>query len=117
MPSKRRLETIKSFDNDFKKLKKKHYDTDKFREPLRALICNDTDLLSTKYSDHELTGNWKGFRELHVEADLLLIYYADDETVSLVLVRTGSHDTLFSERRTTRKMIKAYKTSVGKPLR
>ena len=116
MSSKRRLATIKAFDNDYKKLRKRHYDTDKFREPLRALIDDDVDLLKTRYSDHALTGNWKGFRELHIEADLLLVYYVDGDTVSLVLTRTGSHDALFSERLTTRNMIRSYKTAARKPL-
>lgn len=49
MRSKRRLETIKAFDNDYKKLRKRHYDTDKFREPFRALIEDDADLLKTKF--------------------------------------------------------------------
>lgn len=117
MRSKRQLSTIKAFDSDYKKLRKRHYDTNKFQEPFRALIENDADLLKTKYSDHALTGNWKGFRELHVEADLLVVYYVDGDAISLVLVRTGTHDTLFSERRTTRKMIEEYKSAVRKPVR
>lgn len=105
---KRTLETIQPFDNDIKRLKKKHYDINKIREPLQALIENDVDLLKTKYSDHELTGDWKGFRELHVESDLLLIYYVDNDVVSLVLVRLNSHDVLFSNREVPRKTIKSY---------
>lgn len=108
MLCKRTLETIQPFDNDIKRLKKKHYDINKIREPLQALIENDVDLLKTKYSNHELTGDWKGFRELHVESDLLLVYYVDNDVVSLVLVRLNSHDVLFSNREVPRKTIKSY---------
>lgn len=43
MLCKRTLETIQPFDNDIKRLKKKHYDINKIREPLQALIENDVD--------------------------------------------------------------------------
>lgn len=79
MRSELKLKTIRSFDNDVKRLKKKHYDMSRLEEPLRALGESDTDVLKTKYSDHALTGDWKGFRELHVESDLLL-YIAATET-------------------------------------
>ncbi|MGX7182025.1 type II toxin-antitoxin system YafQ family toxin [Enterococcus pallens] len=51
--------------------------------------------LSTK-PEHtsRLKGNWKGFRECHVEADWLLIYRIHNDVCELVLVRTGNHDNL-----------------------
>ena len=42
--------------------------------------------------DHALTGNWNGYRELHIEADWLLIYRIEEDELELVLTRTGSHD-------------------------
>ena len=30
--------------------------------------------LDTKYKDHALKGNWKGFRECHIQPGWLLIY-------------------------------------------
>jgi mRNA interferase YafQ len=51
--------------------------------------------LPERYRDHPLRGNWKGYRDVHVEPDWLLIYrVADNE---LHLVRTGSHADLFDE--------------------
>ena len=44
--------------------------------------------------DHALKGNWKGYRELHIDADWLLIYQVEREELELVLVRSGSHDSL-----------------------
>lgn len=49
--------------------------------------------LPVKNKDHQLTGNWSGYRECHIESDWLLIYQTDEE--SLFLVRTGTHSDLF----------------------
>ncbi|WP_267472113.1 type II toxin-antitoxin system RelE/ParE family toxin [Schaalia turicensis] len=40
-------------------------------------------------------GNWKGYREIHLEGDWLLIYRVKHSELLLVLTRTGSHDDLF----------------------
>lgn len=83
------------FKRDAKALLKKHYDADKLRSAIEALMAQDAPLLSTKYRDHALVGNWKGFREIHIEADWLLIYRVEKSELMLVLTRTGSHDDLF----------------------
>ncbi len=49
--------------------------------------------LDVRYSDHALTGNWKGHRECHIAPDWLLIYRIKDN--DLLLIRTGSHSELF----------------------
>lgn len=49
----------------------------------------------TEYQDHPLAGNWKDFRDCHIEPDWLLIYKF--ETDSLILARTGSHSELFKK--------------------
>ena len=51
--------------------------------------------LDEKYRDHELTGNYRNFRECHVEPDWLLIYRIEKGELTLALVRTGSHSDLF----------------------
>lgn len=113
---KRRLLTIKSSDNDYKKIRKKHINTENFLAVFQALIDNDQQLLKSKYRDHALTGSWKGYRELHVQPDLLLIYWVDGLSVSLVLVRSGSHDELFSNTRTDSKIIRKYSEMVSSAL-
>ena len=47
--------------------------------------------------DHELKGNWKNHRELHIEGDWLLIYQKKDDVLVLELTRTGSHADLFGK--------------------
>ena len=65
----------------------------KLRELILLLLAEDP--LPERYRDHPLRGNWKGYREAHIEPDWLLIYrIAGDE---LHLVRTGSHADLFDE--------------------
>lgn len=87
---------LTAFENDLKKLKKKHRRLDPLWKAVDAIISADNNLLTTKYRDHALTGPWKGFRELHIEGDWLLVYQIDGELLMLVLTRTGSHDEIFS---------------------
>lgn len=51
--------------------------------------------LDDKYRDHNLTGNYRGFRECHIEPDWLLIYRVDANELELFLFRTGTHSDLF----------------------
>lgn len=50
--------------------------------------------LEPRYRDHELSGDWSGYRECHVKPDLLLIYKKPDKD-TLRLARLGSHGELF----------------------
>lgn len=49
--------------------------------------------LPEKYKDHALSGNWKGFRDCHIKNDLVLIYYVNNE--GLTLVRFNTHSEVF----------------------
>lgn len=51
--------------------------------------------LPEKYLDHDLSGNWKGFRECHIQPNWLLIYKISNNKLILTLSRTGSHSDLF----------------------
>ncbi len=51
--------------------------------------------LPDKYRDNVLTGNYRGYRECHINPDWLLIY-SRKETVRIVsLYRTDTHSDLF----------------------
>lgn len=50
--------------------------------------------LEAKHKDHDLKGNWKGFRECHIQPDWLLIYLKENDVLTLTLVATGSHSDL-----------------------
>ena len=51
--------------------------------------------LDAKYKDHPLSGNYKGYRECHIQPDWLLIYLIEDDILTLTLVDTGTHTDLF----------------------
>ena len=45
--------------------------------------------------DHPLSGNYAGYRDCHVEPDLVLIYRIVQDQLQLVCARLGSHSDLF----------------------
>ena len=51
--------------------------------------------LDSKYRDHALSGNYKGYRECHIQPDWLLIYFIENDILTLTLVDTGTHADLF----------------------
>lgn len=52
-------------------------------------------VLDKKYKDHQLSGNYSGFRECHITPDWLLIYQIREKELILFLARTGTHGDLF----------------------
>lgn len=51
--------------------------------------------LDIKYRDHALIGNYEGYRECHIKPDWLLIYYIENDILTLTLSDTGSYSDLF----------------------
>ena len=56
--------------------------------------AGDRSALDARYRDHDLSGDWAGYRECHIKPDLLLIYRKSDSD-TLRLARLGSHSELF----------------------
>jgi mRNA interferase YafQ len=81
------------FKKDYKKVKKQNKDLAKLRIVIEKLVDQQT--LDLKYKDHQLTGNWKGHRDCHIDSDWILIYQLTDN--ALILERTGSHSELFKK--------------------
>nr|WP_315102419.1 type II toxin-antitoxin system YafQ family toxin [uncultured Catonella sp.] len=81
------------FKKDLKLASKRGFDIDKLKEVVDKLAEQST--LDKKYNDHNLLGEYKGFRECHIEPDWLLIYRIDKSEVELFLFRTGTHSDLF----------------------
>ena len=48
-----------------------------------------------RYRDHQLKGNFKEYRECHIQNDILLMYQKIDDVLILLLVNIGSHAELF----------------------
>ena len=83
------------FKKDYKLIKKRKYDIQKLKDVI-SILCN-CECLPQKFKDHELSGDYKGFRECHIEPDWLLIYKISDDTLILTLTRTGTHSDLFQK--------------------
>ena len=83
------------FKKDLKLAKKQSKSLDKLFEVIEILASGGT--LDAKYRDHDLSGNYKGTRECHVEPDWLLIYERRDEVLVLMLYRLGTHSELFKK--------------------
>ena len=75
--------------------KKQGKDSEKLFEVVQRLANGET--LEERYRDHDLTGNYKGYRECHIGPDWLLVYEISDDVVVLLLYRFGSHSNLFKK--------------------
>lgn len=91
----RTIERSTAFKRDYKRESKGQYrvSLDDTLVPVLVALAHD-EPLERRHRDHELDGNWSGYRECHVKPDLLLIYQKPDSE-TLHLVRLGSHSQLF----------------------
>lgn len=87
----RRLNTTNKFEKDVELAKRRGKDMAKIRTVIDLLINRHS--LPSGLNDHPLKGEFKGYRDLHIEPDGLLIYKVDDK--DLWLSRTGSHADIF----------------------
>ena len=89
------LEIVPSnqFKKDLKLAKKRGLKIELLREVVNTLAVKQK--LDDKYHDHSLSGNYKSFRECHIEPDWLLIYRIENNELELFLFRTGTHSDLF----------------------
>jgi mRNA interferase YafQ len=86
------------FKKDYKLAMKRGLNIDLLDEVIRLIAKGDQQQkLIDEYSDHELSGDWKEHRELHIQPDWLLVYYLKDDVLVLTLARTGSHSDLFKK--------------------
>lgn len=81
------------FKRDLKLARKRGFRIEALRLVVNTLANQQT--LDAKYRDHELLGQYSGFRECHVAPDWLLIYRIEDDALELFLFRTGTHSDLF----------------------
>ncbi len=92
----RLLKETSQFKTDKRRIKGAGcYDWEKMRAIVKELM-NDRPL-DVKQHDHDLSGEYEGARECHIEPDWLLVYDKDGPvtTGTLKLIRTGTHSELF----------------------
>ena len=91
----RRIEHTTAFRRDFKRERRGRHG-----RRLEALLAGTVGLLvedrplPPAERDHALIGEWRDFRDCHLQPDLVLIYRKQGDDV-LQLVRLGSHAELF----------------------
>lgn len=83
------------FKRDLKLAQKQQKDISAMMEVIEKLANGET--LDLKYRDHDLSGNYKGCRECHIEPDWLLVYEYINDVLVLMLYRLGSHSELFKK--------------------
>lgn len=87
------IQVSSKFKRDVKRCNRQQKDMNKFKAV--SLLLEAGDPLPDHNKDHVLTGNWQGYRECHIEPDLLLIYRINDTDKIIELARLGSHSELF----------------------
>ena len=81
------------FKRDYKKIKKQNKDLKKLKTIIEKLASGEK--LEPKYRDHQLIGEFKDYRDCHIEPDWLIIYKKTSDTI--IFERTGSHSELFKK--------------------
>lgn len=82
---------VGKFKKDYKICKKRSYNMELLQSIIDELAIPQP--LPLKNKDHNLSGNYSGYRECHILPDWLLIYQQTEE--ELILYRTGTHSDLF----------------------
>ena len=81
------------FRRDLKKLSKRNNDLGRLSDVVDRLARREH--LDLRFHDHNLSGEFSGFRECRISPDWLLIYRIEESELILLLLRTGTHSDLF----------------------
>ena len=87
----KKLIRTRTFLKDLRKINFSDQHYSKYAVYLGKLLSDET--LPKEAKDHQLKGEWDGFREFHISGDLLVVYVIKDDT--LYLTRIGSHSQIF----------------------
>ncbi len=90
------IQTTKNYDRSYVKLLRSGL-KEKVIEDIACVIntLEKGNALDAKYRDHKLQGDYDGYRECHIKADLLLVYQIQEKQLILVLLDIGTHSYLF----------------------
>ena len=91
--SSRRVVFHTAFRKDVKRIEKRHWNMEKLKEAISVLA--ELENIPDEYGDHGLSGTCKGFRDVHLEPDWVLIYKRDE--IEVTFARTGSHNDVFKK--------------------
>lgn len=90
------IRNTKRFDKDLKRCAKRGFPMRHIAEAMR--ILSETGTLPLKYRPHKLVGDYAGLWECHISgpnSDWLMVWDQNDNELTLLMLRTGSHSDLF----------------------
>jgi mRNA interferase YafQ len=87
----RSIQRTSQFKRDVKRMQKRGKAFSEFKQVVGMLSAGMA--LEPHHRDHDLSGQYKGTRECHIEPDWLLIYELTKDEI--ILIRTGTHSDLF----------------------
>lgn len=90
-----KIKVTSSFKKEVKLAAKRKFDLSLLDKVVELLAAGKK--LPPEYKDHELHGNFTGYRDCHILPDWILIYHYDNENLYLYLARTGTHSDLFNK--------------------
>ncbi|MBQ8703936.1 MAG: type II toxin-antitoxin system YafQ family toxin [Bacteroidales bacterium] len=89
----RQIVFTSQYKRDLKLALRRKLPEEKLNEVIKLLATDQP--LPAANKDHALKGEFRGFRECHIQPNWLLMYRKDDLMLQLVLMRTGTHADLF----------------------
>ena len=93
MKKKYKVERSPHFERELKKAQKRGLDVNEAEALIVRLSKGER--LEPNRKDHALHGEYKGYRECHINPDWLLVYKKFEDKLILFLYRTGTHSDLF----------------------
>jgi len=84
-----------AFARDLRRAIRRGKDAGKIKAVVRLLCAGEA--LPASFRDHALKGEWAGFRDCHVEPDLVLVYRVVRDRLQLLCLRLGTHADLFGK--------------------
>ena len=84
------------FKKDLKLLKKRKKDLSLLKEVITMLV--EEKALPKKYHEHDLAGEYKGYKDCHIQNDWVLIYKIDKKIYLISFYRTETHSDSFKHK-------------------
>lgn len=91
---KRKSIIERAFKKGYRRSKDRGLDMTKIESVMKMLVNGET--LPKQYKDHNLKGEWIGYRECHIGPDWSLVYKKEDDAI--IFADTGTHSELFKDK-------------------
>ena len=89
----RQIVFTSQYKRDLKLALRRKLPEEKLNEVIKLLATDQP--LPAANKDHALKGEFRGFRECHIEPNWLLVWEQNDMRLTLLMLDTGTHADLF----------------------